>query len=544
MNEAVYKDDSIFVWRQQLIRGILPVICGLAIVALVGTNFKGFITGHFSLTMLLEAGCVVVLFVVTFLQRTPYRVQAGALLLILFAVATVNLINNALSNDGLMFLLAFSTAMMIFFGWRVGVCALVVSVIEMALFGWLYSSGARAIPVDAFLRKNGDFFSWVSSMAILSGLCSLLIFSINLILQRMIKALNQSQRAREEMEKQAAAEREQRLRLETAIEKYVTYMASVAKGDLTNRVDVRRVVGEDALLAQLGDQLNDTTASLQTMINQIRESSVNLTSASAEIMTATTQQAAGAAEQSATISQMTTTVEEVKTITEQATLRVQEVTNASQRTVEVAQGGNRAVQDTIESMNQIRDHVQSIAVNILALSEKTQQIGEIIETVGEIADQSNMLALNASVEAARAGEQGKGFAVVAAEVRSLAEQSRQASGQIKMIIAEIQKATNTTVMATEEGTKGVERGVTLASRAQAAIEQLACVITDSAQTAAQLLAGSQQQRTGVEQIALGMQNINQSTVQSLASTRQTDQSVRNLNALAQRMNELIKQYQV
>ena len=155
-----------------------------------------------------------------------------------------------------------------------------------------------------------------------------------------------------------------------------------------------------------------------------------------------------------------------------------------------------------------------------------------------------MLALNAAVEAARAGEGGRGFAVVAAEVRSLAEQSRLATARVKEIITQIQKATNITVMATEEGTKGVERGVTLAGRTREAIEQLARVINDSALTATQVLAGSEQQRTGVDQIALAMQSINQATTQNLASTRQAGQSAENLNALAQQMNLLIRQYRV
>lgn len=66
-------------------------------------------------------------------------------------------------------------------------------------------------------------------------------------------------------------------------------------------------------------------------------------------------------------------------------------------------------------MHEIRERVESIAGNILALSKQPQQNGEIIETVDDIAAQSIMPALKAAVKAARAGEQGKGFAVVAAE---------------------------------------------------------------------------------------------------------------------------------
>src|SRR4051795_9573994 len=124
-------------------------------------------------------------------------------------------------------------------------------------------------------------------------------------------------------------------------------------------------------------------------------------------------------------------------------------------------------------MGTIREQVQSIADNILALSEQSQQIGEIIATVNDLADQSNLLALNAAIEAARAGEHGKGFAVVAAEIRSLAEQSKEATAQVRRLLGDIQRATNATVLATEEGTKGVEHGAQLIGQAGETIDELA-----------------------------------------------------------------------
>ena len=340
-------------------------------------------------------------------------------------------------------------------------------------------------------------------------------------------------------------EQEQREHLQKTVQDYVAYMNEVARGNLAARISIRASgQGSDDPLVMLGRNLNDLTASLQRMIQQIRDASADLSSAAAEILAATTQQASGASEQSASIAQTTTTVDEVKAIAEQSRMRAQDVTRVSQRTVEVSRLGQQAVSDTINSMNQIKSRVEGIAENILSLSEQTQQIGEIIATVNEIASQSNMLALNASVEAARAGEHGKGFSVVALEVRNLAEQSRNATAQVKTILSEIQKATNATVMATEEGTKGVERGVQLAVQAQDSIEQLGSVINETSQAASQVSAGSQQQVAGVEQVALAMQNINQATVQSLASTRQAEKAAQNLNDLARHLNEMVTRYQL
>ncbi len=295
---------------------------------------------------------------------------------------------------------------------------------------------------------------------------------------------------------------------------------------------------------EIVEGMNNMLDLLISPLKIISEAAANLNSVATELLSATTQQVAGASEQSSAVTQTTTTVEEVKSITESAILRTQEVSDASQRTVEVSRAGQQAVLVTIDSMKQIKHQVGSIAENILALSEQTQQIGQIITTVSDIAAQSNMLALNASVEAARAGAAGRGFAVVAAEVRSLAEQSKSATQQIKSILGEIQKATNTTVMATEEGIKVVDQGVSQVDQARLAIQQLSEVINTSMQMISQLAAGSQQQHTGIEQIATAMQQINQATYQGLASTRQTERSAMNLNELSQRMSETVQHYQL
>jgi hypothetical protein len=95
---------------------------------------------------------------------------------------------------------------------------------------------------------------------------------------------------------------------------------------------------------------------------------------------------------------------------------------------------------------------------------------------------------------------------------------------MKAILSDIQTATNATVMATEEGTKGVDDGMQLAVQAGEAIGKLGAVIDESAQAATQVVAGGRQQVAGVEQIALAMQNINHATAQSIATTRQAEKA--------------------
>ena len=396
--------------------------------------------------------------------------------------------------------------------------------------------------------------SWITPLGRTPGLIMGIVFGVlslpaaSLTIRQIVveqeQSFRQSKLVSMKVERGAAAEREQRRHLQSAIQSYTDYMAKVVQGDLAARLKLDGQEGRESdPLIGLGRNLNEMMDNLQRMVTQIHETASNLSAAMAEILAATAQQAAGASEQSAAIAQTTTTVDELKTIAEQSVARAQEVAGASQRTVEVSRTGQRAVEETIGSMREIRARVEGIAENTLALSEQTQQVGEIIDTVNDIAAQSNILALNASVEAARAGEYGKGFAVVAVEVRNLAEQSRQATAQVRAILSDIQKATNATVMATEEGTKQVEEGMALASQAGESIEQLAGVIEGAAQAATQMVAGGRQQAAGVEQVAVAMQSINQATAQSLESTRQAEKAVQELNELARSLTEMVEAYQ-
>jgi methyl-accepting chemotaxis protein len=195
-------------------------------------------------------------------------------------------------------------------------------------------------------------------------------------------------------------------------------------------------------------------------------------------------------------------------------------------------------------MIRIRTQMDSIATSMVRLSEQSQAIGAIISSVDDLTQQSNLLAVNAAIEAAKAGEHGKGFAVVAHEVKSLAEQSRQATLQVRTILSDIQKATGAAVMATEQGSKAVEAGEQQASQAGESIDRLADSIELAAQSATQIAASSQEQLIGMDQVALAMESVRQASHHNVESAQQLQSSARGLSDLGMRLREMVEKYQV
>lgn len=277
----------------------------------------------------------------------------------------------------------------------------------------------------------------------------------------------------------------------------------------------------------------------RVITRELRENISQLSSSSAEILATTTQVASSAAETAAAVSETTATVEEVKQTAQHASQKAKHVSDSAQKASNVSQAGRKSVEEALHVMHRIREQMGSIAESIVQLSEQSHAIGQIIATVNDLAEQSNLLAVNAAIEAARAGEQGKSFGVVAHEIRSLAEQSKQATGQVRTILGDIQKATNVAVLATEQGNKAVEAGVKQSAETDEAIRLLSASINEASQAATQIAASSHQQMVGMDQVVVAMSNIKEASEQNVAGTRQAEKAAQALHDMGIRLTALV-----
>jgi len=129
-------------------------------------------------------------------------------------------------------------------------------------------------------------------------------------------------------------------------------------------------------------------------------------------------------------------------------------------------------------------------------------------------------------------------------VRNLAEQSKTATTRVRTILGDIQKATNAAVLATEQGTKGVETGIVLVQEAGGVIDDLAATVVGASQAAQQIAAAAHQQNIGMDQIGLAMKDVHQATEQFVNGARQSEKAAIELNAMAQELKTAIGFYKV
>ena len=264
----------------------------------------------------------------------------------------------------------------------------------------------------------------------------------------------------------------------------------------------------------------------------IGEAIAGMSTSSAEIAATVDEHERTVTQQAAAVNETTSTVEELGASSRQSATQAESMAEAAKRSLDATQEGIALANQVSASMTGMKQKVGSVAEQILRLSEQAAQIGGIAKVVGELAGETNMLALNAAVEAARAGEHGKGFAVVAAEVRKLADQSKKSAERANALVAEIQKATNSAVMVTEEGAKTTEEVAAIIDRTLAAFGSISTTANSVAVSAQQVMLNSRQQSAALVQVTEAMKSLAAGATQMAAGTEQTKKGGQKLNSVA------------
>ncbi|GAA4938218.1 hypothetical protein GCM10025331_25000 [Actinoplanes utahensis] len=265
----------------------------------------------------------------------------------------------------------------------------------------------------------------------------------------------------------------------------------------------------------------------------------HIQSSSAQLEAAAAQQVSGGRDQASAMNEITTTISELLITSRQIAEAAQRVSKIAEETEAAARAGDATIDQTRNSITAIRSQVDQIVQHMLALGEKSQQIGLVVDLVSELAEQTNILAINATIEASGAGEWGRRFAVVAEEIRKLADRTAGSAKEIRALIEDVRGAVNTTVMATEIGAKAVDAGARQFDDATHSFRQIAQLVATTNDATREIELSTKQQTTAVEQVNVAASDTARVSRETEASAVQTKQTATHLSTLSGDLLELV-----
>ena len=203
----------------------------------------------------------------------------------------------------------------------------------------------------------------------------------------------------------------------------------------------------------------------------------------------------------------------------EATGNVQSVASATEELSSSVNEISRQVQESARMASEAVNQARTTTERVSELSVAATRIGDVVELINTIAGQTNLLALNATIEAARAGEAGRGFAVVASEVKTLAEQTAKATGEISLQISGIQTATQESVSAIRDISATIERLSEVSSTIAAAVEEQGAATQEIARNVQQAAHGTQQVSTNITDVQRGAAETGSASSQVLSTAK-------------------------
>ncbi len=287
--------------------------------------------------------------------------------------------------------------------------------------------------------------------------------------------------------------------------------------DLTMRLEVK----ED-ITAPLADSLNIMADETAKVLNGVVNIAKDVAQAAQQVKTQSDTVIDVASDEQRQVEQSAVQLGEASEAMSAITTLAKGCNESADRAIRATENSQESVLNTIQGITGIRTTIRETEKRIKRLGERSQDISGIVSLINSIAERTHILALNASIYAASAGETGKGFVVIADEIQRLAENSREATSKISILVNNIQAETADTVTTMNEAISQVVRGTQLAEQAGTAMRETHANTSDLVDKVQQIAEKSNNQARVTHELRDRSEHIKASTEKTNAELR--DQS--------------------
>ncbi|HWS82947.1 MAG TPA: methyl-accepting chemotaxis protein, partial [Ktedonobacteraceae bacterium] len=343
---------------------------------------------------------------------------------------------------------------------------------------------------------------------------SLVARSINHMLDYIVQLIQEAQSQRDNLQAQ--------------VEKLVSEVSGVGEGDLR----IQAQVTADAM-GVLADSFNYMVDELGSLVVRVKMVASEVDTTTISILRRMTQLVETDKVQLIQIASANTQVELMTSSSYKAAERSQALHSIARVAGQDAQTGREAVRQTIEGMGRINENVHTTASKVHTLDERSREINEIVDVISGIAHQTNRLALDAAIQAAMAGENGKGFSAVAADIRRLAERTKEEASMITRTVRSVREEIGAVAQSMQDTEQQTAKGTHLTEETGIALESIFAAVEHQAHEIENISQMALQQLQAAHAVTQIMQKVSASTRQNSTNTHQASQSVQHLAHLVE-----------
>ncbi len=322
---------------------------------------------------------------------------------------------------------------------------------------------------------------------------------------------------------------------------------TVAMRELLGQVQLAsdQVVESSHQLASMAGSASQSVEHVSLVSTSVREhadqqlaDTAHATSVMAELSEAIDQIARGAVSQASGMTEAHELTNRMTSVVRQIGQEIEAVATQAQDAVKIARSGQQSMSASSEGMQRIETAVGVVAQQMARLSDSSARINEVILLIGDVAEQTNLLALNAAIEAARAGEAGRGFAVVAEEVRTLANRTQSAAGEVTKLVKAIQSGTKEVLSAVEQGKQEVNVGLDLTRQTGTSLGEIVQSVQGTEERASTILGDTRELIRTSESVQSAIADVAAVAEQNSAAAEQMMAGSKQVRELVHRVSDM------